>query len=84
MVPLFFFLLISAYTRTQLPTKLLKVWKKPKRVHMDFINIMKVGCEQEEDGDDDGDGDEDGSLIRRKKRCTDIHKLIKENTDVGR
>ena len=53
---------------------------------MDFINIMEVDREEDNNDDDDDDNgtEECGSLIRRKKRCTDVHKLIEENDVAGK
>ena len=50
---------------------------------MDFINIMEI--DREEDDEEDNNGIEEcSSLIKRKKRYTDVHKLVEEHNAVGK
>ena len=53
---------------------------------MDFINIMEIDREEEEENDEeDNNGIEEcSSLIKRKKRYTDVHKLVEEHNAVGK
>uniref|UniRef100_A0A7M5VDM8 PLAT domain-containing protein n=3 Tax=Clytia hemisphaerica TaxID=252671 RepID=A0A7M5VDM8_9CNID len=78
-----FWLLFRKSRQKEIPNKLLKVWKKPRRVHTDFINIMDATYR---DNSDDDENLETQSLIRRKKKCRDIHDLLEDSLnaeDVG-
>ena len=54
----------------------MKVWKKPKRVQMEVIDIVQAEREDEEEDEDDDDDEIEKSLITRKKRCSNIHHLL--------